>query len=323
VSAILVVRPSSLGDVVHALSLVDDVRNARPDIAIDWVAEEAFAELPRLCPYVRRVVPLALRRWRNVPWRAPTWRELGAFRRTLAAQRYEAILDLQEQLKGAIVSRLARGTRHGFDRASAREPLATLLDDVHHRVPRELHFAMRCRMLGAAALGYRIEGPPRWSFAATPPASAMPASRYAVALHATSRSSKLWPDERWRLMLGRLSQAGLATLLPWGNEEERMRGERLASGIANAAVPPRQSLTELAALLQRAEVVVGVDTGLTHLAAALGTPTVALFTETDPRGAGVAIAGAHAKDVGGNGHVPSLAEVDAAVADVMRTIPRC
>jgi heptosyltransferase-1 len=264
-----------------------------------------------------------LRRWRRELWHARAWREFGAFRRAIAVERYEAILDLQEQLKGAIVSRLARGTRHGFDRASAREPVATLLDDRHHRVPRELHFATRCRMLAGAALGYAVEGAPRWSFAATPLARATPPGRYAIALHATSRASKLWPDERWRSLLERLSRAGLATLLPWGSDAERARSERLAEGIANSIVPPRQTLAELVALLQRAELAVGVDTGLTHLAAALGTPTVALFTETDPRGAGVAIAGAHAKDVGGNGHVPSLDEADAALADVMRTVPRC
>jgi heptosyltransferase-1 len=320
VSALLVVRPSSLGDVVHALALVDDVVRARPGIAIDWVAERAFAELPGLCPDVRRVHTLALRAWRNAPLRAQSWRELRDFRRDLRAVRYDVVLDLQEQVKGGVVSRMARGERHGFDRASIREPVATLFDDAHHRVPRELHFATRCRLLAAAALGYRIEGPPRWSLA--PLRVPLPDVRYAVLLHATSRDAKLWPEDRWRALMRTLSNAGLATLLPWGSESERERSARLAEGIDGARVPGRQSLGELASLLAGAELVVGVDTGLTHLAAALRAPTLALFTQTDPAGAGVAIAGEHARDLGGRGQVPALDEVQAVAAQLLRNAPR-
>ena len=142
-------------------------------------------------------------------------------------------------------------------------------------------------------------------------------------LHATSRESKLWPEERWRALLGGFADAGFATVLPWGSAAERLRSERLAAGVAHAVVPPRQSLAALAALLSRVELAVGVDTGLTHLAAALGTPTIALFTETDPAGAGVAIAGAHARDLGGNGIVPALADVQAAAGALLRVAPRC
>jgi heptosyltransferase-1 len=322
-SAILVVRPSSLGDVVHALSLVTDVADAHPGMAIDWVAEEAFVELPALSPHVRRVIPLALRRWRHAPLAAATWREIAAFRRDVAREAYDAILDLQEQVKGGVVACMARGTRHGFNRASIREPIATLFDDVHHAVPRGQHFAQRCRMLAAAALGHRCASPPRWMLRAPEPGHA-PADRPAiVALHSTSRESKLWPEERWRRLLGAFADGGFATVLPWGSAAERERSERLADGIAHAVVPPRQTLSALAALIAHAELAVGVDTGLTHLAAALGTPTVAIFTETDPAGAGVAIAGTHARDLGGNGVVPSLADVQAAAGALLRATPRC
>ena len=193
-TAVLVVRPSSLGDVVHALALVDDVVRARPGTTVDWVAERAFAELPALCPQVRNVHTIALRQWRKALLGAQSWRELRAFRRELRSTYYDVVLDLQEQVKGGIVSRMARGVRHGFDRASIREPAATLFDDVHHRVSRGEHFATRCRLLAAAALGYRIDGPPRWSLA--PPRAAIPDARYAVLLHATSRDAKLWPEGR-------------------------------------------------------------------------------------------------------------------------------
>lgn len=321
-TSLLVVRPSSLGDVVHALALVDDVRRELPDATIDWVAEEAFVELPTLCPEVGRVVPLALRRWRHSPFTRATWREVKSFRDAIREREYDVILDLQEQLKGAVVSRLARGVRHGFDRASIREPIAALFDDVHHPVARNLHFATRCRQLAGAALRIPVNGPPRWRLR-TQAHTTIPSERYMVALHATSRTDKLWPQADWRALLTDFAHAGLVCVLPWGNEIERERSGRLANGVATARVPARHTLGELASLLARAELVVGVDTGLTHLAAALRTPVIALFTATDPAGAGVAIAGEHARDLGGNGRVPTLAEVREAVSDLLRRSPRC
>jgi len=322
-SSLLVVRPSSLGDVVHALALAADVARARPGMAIDWVAEEAFAELPAMCPGIRHVIPLSLRRWRHAPFAAQSWREAREFARALRETRYDAILDLQEQVKGAVVARTARGVRHGFDRDSIREPIASWFDDVHHRIDRKAHFVTRCRELAAAALGYATQGAPRWNLVPPRESEAMPDRRYAVVLHATSRESKLWPEERWRALLGCLSDAGLAVLLPWGDHAEKSRSRRLADGIDAAIVPERQTIPSLAALLRRAELAVGVDTGLTHLAAALGTPTLALFAATDPAGAGVAIAGAHARDLGGRDSVPALDEVQAAAGQLLRASPRC
>lgn len=317
-SAVLVVRPSSLGDVVYALALAADIARARPGTAIDWVAEEAFVELPSLTPAIRRTIPLALRRWRRQLLSAATWREAAAFRRAVSAERYDAILDLQEQVKGAAIARLAQGVRHGFDRTTIREPAATWLHDVHHRVPVGLHFVNRCRALAAAALGYAVEGPPRWSLRPPALADAMPAGRYVVAIHATSRIDKLWPEERWRALLRELTRTGRAALLPWGGSDERERSERLAREIPGTLVPPRQTLTALATLIAHADLAVGVDTGLTHLAAALGTPTVALFTATDPVRAGVAICGPHARDLGGSGRVPTLEDVRATVDALLR-----
>lgn len=314
--AILVVRPSSLGDVVHALALVADARAAHPGLAVDWVAEEAFVDLPALCPGVRSVLPLGLRRWKRAPLAPSSWRELAAFRARLRSERYDAVLDLQEQVKGGIVARMARGTRHGFDRASIREPLATLFDDVHHPVPRGLHFATRCRRLAAAALGHDASGPPTWDLRAPLPPD-LPTAPFVVAVHATSRASKLWPEAQWRALLQRFAADGLGVMLPWGSDDERQRSERLAAGVPGARVPPRQGLAALAGLLSRAALVVGVDTGLVHLAAALRTPTLALFTATDPAGAGVALAGAHARDLGGNGQVPSLDDAQAAASALL------
>ena len=143
---VLIVRPSSLGDIVYALAVVADIRRERPALAVDWVAEQGFMPLIKLCPDVRRVIAFGLRGWRKAPLAASTWRAIRTFAADLRRTRYDAILDLQEQVKGALIARGARGTRHGFDRASIREPLAALFDNVHHRVPR----------------GHRRRGPTSW-----------------------------------------------------------------------------------------------------------------------------------------------------------------
>ena len=323
--AVLVVRPSSLGDIVHALALVADIRRHRPELAIDWVAEEALAPLVALDPAVRRVIPVALRRWRHHLFHRETRTEAAAFRRALRQEKYEAILDLQEQVKGALIARLARGPRHGPDRASIREPVATLLHDAHHAIDPNQHLIDRCRQLAAAALGYRVSGPPRFGIAAPPPAAAdcAPAGPYAVFIHATSRADKLWPEADWRALIAGFGAAGYTVLLPWGSDDERARSERLAQGEGAARVPPRLSLPVLAGLLARAELVIGVDTGLVHLAAAVGAPTLALFTTTDPALAGVAPASARDRDLGGNGTVPTVDAVRAAAGALLREAPRC
>ena len=322
-SGVLVVRPSSMGDVVYAMALVSDVARHCPGMAVDWVAEDAFVDLVRLDPRIRRVVPLALRRWRHAPLARATWGDMAAFRRALRHERYDAILNLQEQVKGAIVSWFAKGIRHGLDRANIREPIATIVDHVHHPVSRELHIIDRCRGIAAAALGYSADGPPSWHFELPTTTAAMPAGPYAIAFHATSRIDKEWPEDHWRALVTHFARAGFVTLLPWGNALEQARSRRIANGSEGAMVPSRQTLPELATLARNAEIVVGVDTGLSHLSAALGTSTVAIFAATDPLLAGVSCAGSHARDIGGNGVVPTLSDVVELCGQLLRLAPRC
>ena len=322
-AGVLVVRPTSLGDVVWALAIARDVAAARPGLPVDWIAEESFVALPAMCADVRRTVPLALRRWRRSPLARATWREIGAWRSALRAERYDAILDLQEQIKGGVIARTAIGPRHGFDRASIREPVAALFDDVHHAVPRDLHFATRCRRLAAAALGYAVDGPPRWRWSVPAAPAFAPARPYVVAVHASSRADKRWPDGRWRELLAGVAAAGFDVVLPHGSDDEERASGALASGLERAIVPPRAPLDAMAALLARAHAVVGVDTGLTHRAAALGAPTLALFTTTDAALAGTSVAGPHARDLGGRGASPTVGEARAALGGMLRRAPGC
>lgn len=324
VKRVLVVRPSSLGDVVHALPVLADIARNVPDASVDWLAEEAFAPLVRLNAHVHEVIAVGLRRWRHHLLAPATWREIITFRRALRSAHYDAIIDLQEQMKGAIMARAARGTVHGFDRHSVRESTSTFLHSQHHAVGRELHFEDRCRAIVGKALGYVPDAAPDYGISAPPaPAGLLPQGRYAVAVHVTSREDKRWPDAHWHALIAALERAGIDILLPWGNDAERERSVALASGHARAVVPPHRPLVQMTTVLAHADVVVGVDTGLVHLAAALHVPTVAIFTSTDARLAGVSIAGAHAIDLGGNADVPAADAVIAAIGTLLRNAPRC
>ena len=324
--AILVVRPSSLGDIVQALTIIADIRANRPEVAVDWVAESGFVGLLELHPGIRRILPVAMRQWRRRAFVKSTWREVATFRDALQRDEYAAVLDLQEQVKGALIARMARGVRHGPDRASIREPIATLLHDVHHAIDPDQHFIVRCRELAAASLGYRVEGPPRFGLVApAPTAGSVPDRPFVVFFHGTSRADKLWPDAHWRQLVETFATAGYPVVLPWGSDDERARSERYAAGVTAAIVPspPRLSLPILAAMLGRAELAVGVDTGLVHLAAALGTPTVSLFVATDPMLCGVGLAGSLARDLGGIGIVPKPDDVQRAAGELMRRGAAC
>lgn len=318
----LVIRPSSLGDIVHALPVVHDLTQHFPGIAIDWVAEQPFAGLVSLNSSVRRVIPVALRRWRHRLLARETWREFAVFRRELARERYTAVIDMQEQVKGALIARLARGPVHGPDRRSIREPVATLAYRHAHRVDPAQHLIDRCRALVGAAFGFVPQGAPRFGLA-PPPLDAVLDGRFAVFLHSTSRTDKLWPESHWRELIAHVTGAGVRVELPWGSRDEAARSARLAAGIDGALVPLQRSLPQMAALLDRAEFVCGVDTGLVHLAAALGVPTIALFISTDPRLAGVERASARARDLGAANRMPTPGEAIAALGELMRAAPRC
>ena len=203
---ILFVKTSSLGDVVHHLPAVSDAVRAIPGASIDWVIEEAFAAVAAMHPAVRRVIPVALRRWRSALWHPAMWSELGAFRRALAAERYDAVVDTQGLLKSALVAKFASGAKHGMDRASAREPCAARFYNATHAVPRELHAVERNRRLAAASLGYGANGACDYGLRAEGAAPLDAGGPFAVLLTMTSREDKLWPQARW-VELGRLFRA--------------------------------------------------------------------------------------------------------------------
>ena len=312
---VLLVRLSSLGDVLHTFPAVTDLARALPDAELDWVVEEAYVPLVRMHPAVAHAIPFALRRWRRGLLRAAVWREIGAFRHALRDRAYDAVIDAQGLVKSAWVADLARGRVHGYSRATAREPLAARFYRYKYDVEPELHSVERYRRLLARALGYAPLATIDYGLAVPPRPAFAPAGRYCVLLHSTARAEKLWPEASW-MELGRaLESRGFACILPWGDEAERERAERLARSLGRAVVAPRLSLVDAAGLIGHAAAVVGLDTGLMHLGVALRTPVVGIFCNSAPARTGPLGTGPIAVR-GGLGDPPAAAAVAAALDEI-------
>ncbi len=310
---ILLVKMSSMGDLVHNLPLVSDILAHDPDAQIDWVAEEAYVPIPSLHPGVRRVIPVAWRRWRKQLTQARTWREMRAFKTAIQAEQYDLILDTQGLWKSLAVARLAHGRIVGGDRHSIKEGGVARFYDQTLPIAWSRHVIDRCRAVGAGALGYAIDSPPRFNIRAEPlQADWLPKQPYAVLMQAASRPEKLWPQAHWLALGQYLAGQGIAAALPWGNAEEKQRAEHLAAQLPGAVVPPLMGLDVAARFLVGAQLVVGLDTGFTHFAAALARPTVGIFCDSD--GAQAAVHGdAYCKSFGRKGMPPDYPTILAAV----------
>jgi heptosyltransferase-1 len=311
---ILFIKTSSLGDVIHHMPALVDARKARPDATFAWLVEEAFEPLVRLHPAVGEVIPVAWRRWRKSLYAPATVAEIRKSLREIRARDCDLIVDSQGLLRSAVIARVANGRRHGYDAASIREPLASLFYDVRHRVSRELHAVERNRILSGLSLGYTPQGTPEFGLKRARFAGS--ATRYSVLLHATARDEKQWPEAHW-IALGHALNGDTKLVLPWGSDLERARSERIAARLQNATVPERAPLDQVAKLIAGAQYVVGVDTGLMHLAAAFGVPLVAIFTGSNPRLTGPVGSG-RLTVLGADGAPPSVDAVLDAVAKISR-----
>lgn len=310
VQRVLIVKTTSMGDLVHALPALTDIARACPGVQIDWVAEDVFAAIPALHPAVHHIIPVAIRRWRKKWWRPEVRAEWKQFRQQLTATRYDAVIDLQGLIKSAVLSRIAEGPVHGPDRQSARDGTAALFYQYTHRVPYEQSAVARARGLCAAALGYTLSGPPVFGLSVDAP-SGMPAS-YAALLPSTSRDEKMWQEDHWQKLIASLLEQGLTPVVFSGNDEELARAKRLLLGTPNGLALAKMPLHAAAQILGHARVIIGVDTGLTHLGGALGRPVLGLYTDSDPALAPVTGDG-NILCLGGIGQHPSVEQVLAAL----------
>ncbi|TSH89158.1 lipopolysaccharide heptosyltransferase I [Verticiella sediminum] len=321
-----------MGDLIHTLPAVSDMAAHLPGVRVDWVAEQSFAEIPTWHPAVERVVPVALRRWRKAWWTRPVRTEWKAYLRLLRERRYDAVIDSQGLIKSAaLVAARAHGPRHGLDWHSAREPLASVFYQHKHRVEPMQAAVTRYRKLAGLALGYAPSGPPQFSLQALqePPTPLRlddgrlwpgpeGVGEFAAIMPSASRDPKLWPVDDWRAVLRWLAGAGCPPVLFAGNAEERARAQALAEGIAGAWVMPRMPLADTARVVNAATVTVGLDSGITHLSAALGRPTVGIYcatpvVRTPMTGPGFCLS------LGDRGRPPSRAEVLAGAEQALAT----
>ena len=282
---VLLVKMSSLGDVFHALPAVQDAFQQVENLEIHWVVEEAFADIPAWHPAVKKVLPIAWRRWRKNLGNADVRAELKGFFAELRQTEYDLVLDAQCLIKSAVVTRFAKGPRYGLDKNSCREPLAVKAYQFPQAVAKGQHAIPRVRQLFSQVFDYQIPDSfsygidrARWS---RPELDELGDDAYWLFLHGTTWDTKLWPESYWRSLAELALKANKKVVLPWGNDEELQRAQRLAEGLGGVIVLPKMGLNALNAYLANAEGVVGVDTGLSHVVAALEVPSVAIYGATD------------------------------------------
>jgi heptosyltransferase I len=273
---------SSMGDVIHTLPALSDAIKQVSNITLDWVVEEAFADIPGWHEAINQVIPIAIRRWRKNPMQAITSKEWQNFYRKLRATEYDYVIDAQGLIKSAVITKLARGASCGMDSKTARESIAAYLYRNKYHIPKRQHAIQRTRLLFAQALGYAspLTAPEYAIKKFKYPASTID-GEYLVFVHGTSRDEKSWPLDNWVELAQLVNQTGYKVVLPWGNEHEHEIAMQIAD-ICIAEILPRSSLDKIAAVMLNAAGVIAVDTGLGHLAAALSVPAVSLYGATDP-----------------------------------------
>ena len=285
---ILLVRVSSLGDVLHNLPMVADLLRHHPQATIDWVVEEGYVSLVRLNPHVRKIIPFALRRWRKGLRNPAVRSEIKAFFRTLREEEYDLVFDTQGLLKTGIIMGAARvrkggrkvGLANGSE-GSGYEGISRVFHTESIPLDPRTHAVARGRMVAGAAFGYAVDTPP--DFGLPPPETAqrpdwLPPEPYAVFFHGTARDAKKWAPENW-IATGR-ALSPMPVLLPWGSDGEKREAEALAAQLPNARVLPKLSMMDAVTLAQQAALAIGVDTGLTHIAAAFYRPTVEIYADS-------------------------------------------
>ncbi len=300
-SKILLVKLSSLGDVLHNLPLVWDLRARLPDAQIDWVVEEAYVHLlePLLSKNgfkgIDRIIPFGLRRWKKNLFKLSTWKEFFAFRVQLCEVRYNVLIETQGLLKSALVCALANKSENvvvaGLANAtqySGYEPIARSFYNQCVQVPTQCHAVDRSRWVMCSALDLplleRSEAPQFYPTSFTQALAEKPfamfRSPYILCFHSTAREAKRWANSHWIALGKELSNKGYQVVFPWGNLAEKAISLELANQVPGAIVPPAFSIEEAFSVIAGASLTVGVDTGLTHLAAVLGKPTVEIYCDS-------------------------------------------
>jgi len=284
---VLVIKMSSLGDVIHSLPALTDVKKRFPEVVFDWAVEPTFSEIPKLHSDVDKIITVPYRAWRKDKKGASFFAFIKAIRKQCPKEGYDMIIDAQGLLKSALLACCIKGKRVGYSWGSGRESWASLFYHKRVKVTWKQHAVIRARKLFAHAFGYEVpKDTPDYGLNKPKAIVPLPKLPYMVFLHGTTWVNKHWPEAYWRELAQIATSEGRAVLLPWGNEAEKVRAIKVAKDIPNAQVLPKLSLVELMSVLANAQGVVSVDTGLCHLTAALGTLNVSLYGPTEPKFSG-------------------------------------
>lgn len=279
---ILLIKTSSLGDIIHTLPALSDASIVVPDLEFHWLVEESFSEIPAWHNSVSAVIPIAWRRWRKKLFSYATISEISNFWCKLREQEYDVIIDAQGLIKSAVVALLARGERNGLDFQSAREALASIVYHKKYHINLQHNAILRMRELFSKIFAYKLpENPPQYSITNLAIPAVNP-GKYLMFLHGTTWESKMWPREYWLKLAQMASVAGFEIKLLWYNAPEKARAEYLHKHCANITIISPQKIADVAGLIKNATAVIGLDTGLTHLATAVGVPVVSLYSATNP-----------------------------------------
>jgi heptosyltransferase-1 len=319
---ILLVRVSSLGDVLHNMPIVADIKRHFPDANIDWVVEEGYVSLVRLNPMVRNILPWGLRRWRKSLGKKETRAEIGAFFRQLREVEYDYVFDTQGLLKTGIIMGAARGKNKvglaNGSEGSGYEGISRIFHSKSIPLDPRTHAVARGRLVVGAALGFKVDYPADFGLPEVPASEPRPEwmgdPPYAVFFHGTARDAKKWAPANW-IELGQ-ALAPMPVLLPWGSDKEKAEAEALAAAIPNARVLPKLSMADAVMLARRAALAVGVDTGLTHIAAAFSRPVVEIYADS-PRWKTEGNWSPRIINLGDKGSPPGVAEVLAAAKSLL------
>jgi heptosyltransferase I len=285
---ILIIKTSSLGDIVHCLPVINDIKYFVPESSIDWLVEECFADVPRLHPGVDSVITISLRTWKKNLRKKSTWIGLYKSIKAIRENHYDIIIDFQGLLKSAFFTLFTRGDIHGFDKTSIREGAASYFYKFTHTVSKQIHAVVRNRELASKCFQYELlDQSAHFGLEIHNINNFNLSERYVVLIHGSSKKSKQWPREHWLKVIQFFNGLGLRVLLPWGNLEEYHFSKALRKASTNSLVLPKMNISDLANVISGAKCIIGVDSGLTHLGNALGIPTIGLYMDSNPYLTGV------------------------------------
>ena len=285
---ILIIKTSSLGDVVHSLPIIEDIKINYPNSIIDWVTEENYTDIIKMHKGINKVIPVSIRSWRKKLFTVQTWLEITAFKKNIQSQYYDCVIDTQGLFKSGVITQLSRSiNKCGYDKKSAREPIASNFYHYCYSVGQNLHAVERNRMLAGRALNYDI-AKREIKYGIHPPdhsykhefINELP-EKYILGFHGTSLDSKLWDINQWVELGKKLIENGYFLVLTWGNKLEKIRAEKISKQVGNAYVLPKVGISLLAVIIEKSHAVVGVDTGLLHLAVALNKPAIGIYIKTN------------------------------------------